>query len=392
VRIAIAADFTSPWVGGPATFIDNFRSYLHGAGQHVEVIAPSVTGRASVEQTNHGLVRRVPTLPAPFGYQLRVAYRPDAVRAALKAARPDVVQIHHPFPLSLSALRAAHSLGIPVVAVNHTIPECSLYGLRDRPVLYPVALGAFRRYLVWFLNQAKAVCTPTHTAARLLRAMAFKGDVAVISNGIDTNRFIPSTDRAAARAALDLPEKPTLLYTGRLDAEKDMETWLRAAALALRSVDAHLVVGGQGADRPRLERLAEQLNLNGKITFPGYLPIHDLPTLYQAADAYCITSTVELQSITTLEATAGGLPIIAARAGALPELVEAGVNGYLLAPGDVQGFAAAIEQVLAHPEAGMTMGAASRKRAERHAIGAVAQMHEALLASAVDKRLATLHP
>jgi 1,2-diacylglycerol 3-alpha-glucosyltransferase len=390
VRVAIAADFTSPWVGGPATFIDNFRSYLDGAGHQVEVIAPSVTGRASVEETAHGLVRRVPTVPAPFGYQLRVAYRPDAVRAALKAAPPDVLQIHHPFPLSLSALRAARSLGIPVVAVNHTIPECSLYGLRNRPVLYPFAVGAFRRYLVWFLNQAKAVSTPTHTAARLLKGMAFKGEIKVISNGIDTERFSPAADRAGARASLGLPEKPTLLYTGRLDAEKDMETWLRAAARALRSVDAHLVVGGQGADRPRLERLAEELNLAGKVTFPGYLPLNDLPTLYQAADAYCITSAVELQSITTLEATASGLPVIAARAGALPELVVAGINGYLVSPGDISGFAAAIANVLANPEAGRKMGAASRKQAERHAITAVAQAHEALLASAFDRRLATL--
>ncbi len=390
MRIAIAADFTSPWVGGPATFIDNFRAYLHGTGHHVEVIAPSVTGAPTIEETENGLTRRVPTLPAPFGYKLRVAYRPDSVRAALQAARPDVLQIHHPFPLSLSALRAARSLDIPVVAVNHTIPECSLYGLRERRTLYPFAVGAFRRYLIWFLNQARAVCTPTHTAARLLRGMAFKGEVAVISNGIDTERFTPTADRAAARAALGLPDKPTLLYTGRLDAEKDMETWLRAAARALRAVDAHLVVGGQGADRPRLERLASELGLGERVTFPGYLPLDDLPTLYRAADAYCITSAVELQSITTLEATASGLPVIAARAGALPELVEDGINGYLVAPSDVQGFAQAMERVLTNQEAGIIMGRASRKQAERHAIGAVAQAHEALLASAIDRRLATL--
>ncbi|MGH2387369.1 MAG: glycosyltransferase, partial [Chloroflexota bacterium] len=90
MRIAIAADFTSPWVGGPATFIDNFRAYLHGAGHQVEVIAPSITGRQSTEETAHGITHRVPTLPVPFGYRLRVAYRPDAVRAALLAARSDV--------------------------------------------------------------------------------------------------------------------------------------------------------------------------------------------------------------------------------------------------------------------------------------------------------------
>jgi len=389
VRIAIAADFVSPWVGGPATFIDNFRAYLSGAGHRVEVIAPSLTGWPSIEETPAGVVRRVPTLPVPFGYRLRVSYRPDAVRAALKAARPDVLQVHHPFPLGVSALRGARSLSIPVVAVNHTIPECSLYGIRNR-VVYPFALGLFRRYLIWFLEQATKVSTPTETAARLLRGMAFKGAVTVISNGIDTARFTPATDKQVARAALGLPEKPILLYTGRLDAEKDMNTWLRAAARIPASLDTHLVVGGEGTDRPRLERLAADLGLTGRITFPGYLPARDLPLLYQAADAYCITSAVELQSITTLEAAASGLPVIAARVGALPELVEDGITGYLAGQGDVEGFARGMTRVLADPDAGRAMGLAGRARAERHALSMVGRAHESLLASVVNERLATL--
>ena len=390
MRIAIAADFAGPWVGGPATFIDNFRAYLHGAGHQVEVIAPSLTGLPSVEETSAGPVRRVPSLPVPFGYNLRAAYRPDAVRAALKAARADVLQVHHPFPLGVSALRAARSLSIPVVAVNHTIPECSLYGVKENRVLYPFALGLFRRYLIWFLDQATKVCTPTETAARLLRAMAFRGAVTVISNGIDSTRFTPATDQRAARAGLGLPDKPILLYTGRLDAEKDMGTWLKAAARIPRSLDVHLVVGGEGADRPRLERLAGELGLAGQTTFPGYLPREDLPRLYQAATAYCITSAVELQSITTLEAVASGLPVIAARAGALPELVEDGVNGFLAAPGDVVGFARGMTRVLEDADTSGRMGIAGRKRAERHALSVVGLAHERLLASVIGRRVATL--
>ncbi|HEY8283246.1 MAG TPA: glycosyltransferase [Chloroflexota bacterium] len=390
MRIAIAADFASPWVGGPAAFIDNFRAYLRGAGHQVEVIAPSLTGLPSLEETSAGVVRRVPTLPVPFGYHLRVSYRPDAVRAAVKAARPDVLQVHHPFPLGLSALRAARSLSIPVVAVNHTIPECSLYGIKENRAVYPFALGLFRRYLIWFLEQATKVSTPTETAALLLRGMAFKGTVTVISNGIDTTRFSPAADKGAARSALGLPNRPILLYTGRLDAEKDMDTWLRAAARLPRSLGAHLVIGGDGTDRPRLERLAAELGLVGQITFPGYLPASDLPTLYQAADAYCITSAVELQSITTLEAVASGLPVIAARAGALPELVEDGVTGYLALPGDVEGFARGMTRVLEDPAAGKGMGMAGRARAEHHALPAVGLAHESLLASVVRGQVATL--
>ncbi len=383
MKIAIATDFYSPWIGGPATFIENFCAYLANTSHAVEVIAPSPTGEALVERLPHVTVRRVPTLPVPFGYHLRAASRLGAVRAALEAARPDVVQIHHPFPIGFAAMRAARDLGIPAVAVNHTIPECSLYGIRDLRPLYPFALGAFRRYLIWFLSQAARVSTPTHTAAALLRGMAFRRGVEVISNGIDVERFRPAHDKQAARAELSLPDKPTALYTGRLDAEKDMGTWLQAAAIAARSVDAHFVVGGEGTDRARLQHLAQELGIGSRVSFPGYLPCSQLPRLYQAADVYCITSAVELQSITTLEALASGLPVVAAHARALPELVDEGVSGYLAAPGDAEAFARGLVAVLGHPEGARTMGAAGRKRAEEHSLDAVARRHEALLAGEV---------
>jgi glycosyltransferase involved in cell wall biosynthesis len=295
--------------------------------------------------------------------------------------------VHHPFPLGFATVRAARGLGIPVVAVNHTIPECSLYGMRDVRGLYPFAVGAFRRYLIWFLQQASAICTPTETAARLLRGMPVRRPVEVISNGIDTLRFTPTADPRAARAMLGLPEKPIVLYTGRLDDEKDMPTWIRAAAMALKEVDAHLVIGGQGTARPALERLARDLGIEQHVTFPGYYPVAQLPRLYQSASVYCITSAVELQSISTLEALASGLPVVAAQARALPELVEDGVNGYLARPGDPQAFAAALVRLVRAPELGQCMGAAGRRRAEEHSLGVVARRHEQLLL-----RVAESHP
>jgi 1,2-diacylglycerol 3-alpha-glucosyltransferase len=379
VKIAIATDFHSPWIGGPATFIDNFSAYMIGRGHDVDVLAPSPYGRPSTERGPTYTVRRFQTLPVPFGYQMRVCPRFGMVASALQAAKPDVLQVHHPFPLGLAAVRAARRLNIPIVAVNHTIPECSLYGMRDSRAYGP-AVDIFRRYLRWFLGQADAICTPTATAATLLHEMGVRQAVTVISNGIDTSRFMPADDTAAARRELELPERPTILYTGRLDAEKDMETWLRAGAVVLQSIDAQLVIGGEGTDKPRLRQLATTLGLHERVIFPGYLPLSHLPRLYQAADVYCITSAVELQSITTLEAIASGLPVVAADALALPELVEGGHNGFLAPPGDVASFARALLMLLQAPLKAREMGARGRVRAGEHSLAAVARRHEELLA------------
>jgi glycosyltransferase involved in cell wall biosynthesis len=390
VNIAIATDFHSPWVGGPATFIDNFCAYLAGTSHRVTVIAPSPTGPPSVEQRGNLRLVRMPTIRAPVGYQLRVTVRLDAVREALAAAQPDVLQVHHPFPLGYAAIRAARALGISSLAINHTIPACSLYGIRGRRLLYPLAHGAFSTYLVWLLRQVDAVCTPTRTAAGLLRALGYRRPIAVISNGIDTDRFTPAADRCAARRALGLPDRPIILYTGRLDPEKDIRTWLRAAARAVYGREAHLVIGGEGTERANLERLAAELGLADRATFPGYLPAERLPLLYRAADIYCMTSAVELQSISTLEAMASGLPVVAADAGALPELVTAGETGYLAPAGDVDAFAAALRRLLGDPAAAQAMGRAGRARAEAHSLGAVARRHEALLTAVASRNTATL--
>jgi 1,2-diacylglycerol 3-alpha-glucosyltransferase len=382
VKVAIATDFHSPWIGGPATFVDNFAAYLVSKRHDVYVLAPSPVGRPSTERGPHYRVERFQTIPVPFGYDMRACPRFDMVAASLRATKPDIVQVHHPFPLGFAAVRAARRLNIPIVAVNHTIPECSLYGVRDSR-LYQPAVAAFRRYLRWFLAHADAICTPTATAATLLHEMGLRHDVEVISNGIDVSRFTPTCDRAAARHDLGLPQRPTILYTGRLDAEKDMETWLRAGARVLRSIDAQLVVGGEGTDKPRLQRLVQTLGVEHRVTFPGYLPIDCLPRLYQAADVYCITSAVELQSIATLEALATGLPVVAANALALPELVVDGYNGFLAAPGDVDSFTRGLLTVLQSPDRARVMGARGRERAGEHSLDTVAGRHEDLLARVV---------
>jgi glycosyltransferase involved in cell wall biosynthesis len=174
-----------------------------------------------------------------------------------------------------------------------------------------------------------------------------------------------------------------VLYTGRLDAEKDMGTWLRAAQRVLAQVDALFVAGGEGTDRPRLETLARNLGIRAQVVFPGYYPIEHLPSLYQAADVYCITSAVELQSITTLEALASGLPVVAANACALPELVHDRVNGYLVSPGNDAEFAAGLVRILTQPPMARAMGVEGHKRAEIHALEAVAAKHLTLLQDTV---------
>jgi glycosyltransferase involved in cell wall biosynthesis len=300
--------------------------------------------------------------------------------------QPDVVHIHHPFPLSVAALLLARARHIPVVATNHTIPTCSLWGLRGAPVLYSAVERGFSRWILEVLRRCVAVATPTSTAARALREIGFAGPIEVISNGVDTRRFSPGEADSELGTRLGLSGRPVVLYTGRLDAEKQMDVWLRAAARLCESVEVEFLVGGQGSDRDRLEALARELGIADRMCFFGYLPEEEFAAVYRAADVFLVTSPVELQSISTLEAAASGLPIVGVRAGALPELVQNGRNGYVVEPGDWRAASAALASILLSSRKRDEMAAQSRAIAAEHEVTASIRQYDQFLQRAVRKQ------
>lgn len=327
-------------------------------------------------------ITRLRTAPLPFGYGVRLALPVTETRRWLQRVSPDVVHIHHPFPLSASAALAARAAGLPLVATNHTIPECSLWGLREHRLLYSAAHAAFARWLIILLRQCHTVVTPTETAAQLLRAAGFDRPVIPISNGIDTSRFSPGPAPDHLRQRFRLDDRPVVLYTGRLDAEKQMEVWLRAAARASERVDAQFVIGGEGTAKRDLQRLARELRIDNRTRFIGYLDEETYPSLYRLAQVYVMMSPVELQSISTLEAIASGLPVVAAAAGALPELVS-DENGHVTERGDWKAAGDAIAHVLSNDATRHGMEEKSRQCALRHDMRRSVEQYETTLEATI---------
>ncbi|MFO0748173.1 MAG: glycosyltransferase family 4 protein [Myxococcota bacterium] len=162
-----------------------------------------------------------------------------------------------------------------------------------------------------------------------------------------------------------LPEHPQpgmkhLLMVARLnpgDRYKGIDLTLRALARLPAGRRPRLVVVGEGEDRPRLEIIARDLALD--VAFAGGVDDEQLQRLYADALGFVLPSTGEGFGLVYLEAMANALPVIAARAGGAPEVVEHGVTGLLIAPGDEVGLAKAIDAL--DPE----MGRVGRARLER---------------------------
>jgi glycosyltransferase involved in cell wall biosynthesis len=163
----------------------------------------------------------------------------------------------------------------------------------------------------------------------------------------------------ALRAALIEPGPPRVLCVAHLYRRKRVDVLLRAFA-RFRG-DAVLRIAGVGPQRSRLESLARQLAITERVDFLGHLPFAKLLAEYRNAAVFALPSVQEGFGIVFLEAMASSLPIVAARAAAVPEVVADGSTGILVPPGDDAALAEALTKLLEDARTRRAMGSAGRE-------------------------------
>jgi glycosyltransferase involved in cell wall biosynthesis len=169
---------------------------------------------------------------------------------------------------------------------------------------------------------------------------------------------------------------PLLLFVGRLQPWKGVETALRALP---HISGATLLIAGDGEDRVRLEQIVADLALGSRVHFLGGVERRELPRLYSSVDLLLATSHAsETFGIGPVEAQACGLPVVASRFGGFPEVVDEGRTGLLVPARDPEALAVAVNQLLADPARRAAMAAAAPAWAAQFAWPAVVDRIEAL--------------
>jgi len=202
------------------------------------------------------------------------------------------------------------------------------------------------------------------------RAIALGADRACIETvpyGVDTTRFTPSAAvRAAVRDELGIGSRPLVVSAGRLVSKKGFEFLIdAAAALARDRPDVAVVIAGSGDLADALTARAAPANV---VRLVGNRSQDEIARLVAAADVVAVPSVqddagnVDGLPNFALEALASATPVVATRAGGLPQAITDGVTGRLVEPRDVPSLAAALASVLADPARAADMGAAARAR------------------------------
>lgn len=181
----------------------------------------------------------------------------------------------------------------------------------------------------------------------------------VVHCGVDTTRFRPlaRVEGAGARA-----RAVRVLNVGRLAPVKGQAVLLEAMAiLRARGTEIELRIAGDGPEEARLRAQAERLEVLDSVTFLGALAHETVTAEMARAEIFCLPSFAEGVPVVLMEAMASGLPVVASRIMGIPELVQDGVAGRLVAPGAADALANALEELVRRPDLRGAMGAAGRQ-------------------------------
>jgi len=353
-----------PALGGVEAHVQRLSQGLAARGHEVEVATSTLrsefplTHLAAAEMAGEsaGPVRvhrfRAVSLPGDAHWPV---LRGLGSWLARRARDFDVIHAHsYGFHHTLAAAGAARLASVPFVLTPHFHPHWSMeLGPRRRHLRRAFDALAKRR----LLEAPAAVVCVSRAEAALLGAHRPER-VRVIPNGVDPARFEGAV-QDGLRARLGVPG-PMALYVGRLAANKGLPTLLEAWAKV--PPEATLLVAGEGHLHAELGKQARDLGLDGRVRLLGRVDDATLLQAYAACDLFVLPSEYEAFGIVLLEAMAAGKPVVAARAGGVPEVVAEGATGLLVPVGDAPRLAEAVQALLADPVRARAMGEAGRRR------------------------------
>ena len=338
-------------VGGLGRHVHALATSLVRQGHDVVVVTrdhPDAPADAVVEGVRVVRVTEDPPL-VPFEELLAwvMAFNHSLTRAALRVLDgfdADVVHAHD-WLVAHAAKTVKDVTEVPLVATVHATEAGRHQGWLPGPVN-----RAIHSVEWWLTYEARRVVTcSAYMRDEVKRLFVLPPEkVDVIPNGIDLAHWHADADRVAAlRAHLAPDGAPLLLYAGRLEYEKGVQTVLQALPrLRRRHRGVRLVIAGVGTHEEELRAMARSLRVGRAVDFLGFMSPDDLAVLAAAASCAVVPSLYEPFGMVALECAAAGTPLVVADTGGLREFVSPGVTGLRFPPGEPAALADAVTRLL----------------------------------------------
>lgn len=328
LRVAMFTNNYLPFIGGVPISIERLRRGLVELGDKLLIVAP----RYKDQPENEDEVVRVPSLLAMGEKrEFRLANIFLArIRKAVKAFRPDIIHLHHPFWLGSLGLFVARRLKVPAIYTYHTRLEHYAHFVPLPGMLFRNLIS--HALIKRFANKCDGVIVPTYSTEEYLRMIGVKTPTYVQPTGIEYQRFqdVNEDDIQRLRKQLGLSNEKVFVSVSRLSNEKNIDFMIEAIDALRSSTDVpfRFLMIGDGHQRDRLQQKIDDLGLQEHFTLVGAVPPDEMATWYRLGDAFLFASKSETQGMVILEAMAAGLPVVAVRSSGIEDVVRHGHNGF----------------------------------------------------------------
>jgi len=326
MRILLAASMYPPEIGGPATYAKLLVERLPSRGIEVDLLPFSS-------------VRRFPRGIRHVVYTWKIFSR---------ARKADLVFVQDTvstgLPVALAAFFARRPFILRVPGDYAWEQGRQRFDVRDslddfQTKRYGFRIACLRMVQKFVVARASVVIVPSAYFGGIVSAWGVGQDrLRVIYNSIDIGKPIPPAAKPAGH---------TMVSVGRFVPWKGFDALI---GLLPQLPEWNLVLIGNGPERSNLEEKARTLGVEGRVTFTGALSHAEVFGWYEASDAFVLNTSFESFSYQVAEALTVGVPVIATNIGSLPELVENGKEGGLVAPDDMDAIQNALKSVVDEPE------------------------------------------
>ena len=369
MRILILNHEYPPVVGGGGQAAQDIAKELSRRGHEITILTAHLKGLAREEVAGNIRILRLPSLrkhPYRAGFLAMGIYILAAIIAGLHVIHrwhPDIIHVHFAVPAGAAALILSRLTGIPYVLTAH---------LGDIPGGVPEKPGRWFRWVFPFTKpiwqKAARIVTVSEYTRSLIRKH-YPVNPVVIPNGINMQMVNPDE--------LLVHHPPVVTFAGRFMPQKNLVELVETLAL-VQDLSWKCIMVGDGPLLEDVRRTIATHDLDKRFFLPGWVTTEQVLAYFAQSDLLFLPSLSEGLPVVGLQALASGLAIVASRAGGNVEIVEPGYNGFLVDPGDREGFSNSLRSLLSNLQALQNARQASRKLASRFDIKTVVDKYESI--------------
>ena len=336
MKIAIFTNNYKPIISGVTESIESFREGLEKRGHKVFIFAPHFPGYKDKNPN----VFRFRSIDFRYKTAFPIAItRSWIIYRKLKKLNVDIIHSQHPFNVGKAALRYARKLGVPIVFTNHTRYDIYTHFV---PLLPQKFLKWYvRKASVSYANKCDVVISPTQSIKEMLIDWGMMSKIEVIPTGIKIEQFSAGNGNKIRDKFSIADDEILFLTVSRLTKEKSVDFLIKVFA-RLKKINPNrkikFMIVGDGSDKMRLEKIAENIGVKSSIVFTGAVPHSDIADYFKAGDIFMYSSFSETQGIMIVEAMASGIPVVAVKAPGAMDIIASGADG-ILSPNVEEAFA-----------------------------------------------------